>query len=93
MAFTFGMGGDVGEVFGEFMDDAAVGSVKIQSKGFASVADYFKPFFGTFSNAFGTLAFVVGDVDINAREFGVFRDERLRNDVLETAKILGVFAN
>lgn len=93
MAFAFGVSGDVGVVFGEFMDDTAVGGVEVNRHRFASGADFFNPTLGTLGDTVGTLAFVVGDVNIDASDLGIFRDKSLTDDVLETTEIFCVFAD
>ncbi len=88
--FAFGVGFDVGIILGESMDDAAVGGVKFENERLAGLADFFNPTFGAFFDFFGALAFIVGDIDIHASNLGGFRDESLRDDVLESAEIIGV---
>ena len=84
---------DVGVVFGEFVDNAAIGGVEVDCHWLAGLADFFDPAFGLFRNAVGALTFVVGDVDVDARKLCVFRDEGLRNDMLKTAKVFCILAD
>ena len=87
------MGSNVGIILSEFMDDATIGGVQVDRHRFTGCADLFYPTFGAFGNAVGALTFVVGDVDVDARKFCVFRDKGLRNDMLKTAKVFCVLAD
>lgn len=87
------MGSDVGVIFGEFVNNATVGGVEVDGYRFTSLADFFNPAFGFFRDAVGALAFVVGDIDVDTGDFGILRDEGLRDDVLEAAEVFGVFAD
>lgn len=53
------------------MHDAAVSGVKISYCRIAGAENFFDPFTSLLGNFVGTLFFVVGNVYIDARDFGV----------------------
>lgn len=90
VTFAFGVGGDVGKIFGEFVDGATVDSVEIEAERSAGGANATNPFQGLFLDALGLMAFVVGDIDADASQFSIAFSKSSGNDLLEGAEIIGV---
>ena len=93
LPFPFGVGGDVGVVLGDFVDDAAIGGVQVELLGTTSLANFTDPAFGLLGDAVGALALVVGDVNVDAGKLGTMADEGHGDDVLEGAEIVGFAAD
>ena len=84
---------DVGVVGCEAVDDAAVGGVKFEDFFDTGFADFFDPFFSLVFEFVGALAFIIGDIDIYARNFGIAGDKSHHKDVLESAEIVSIFSD
>lgn len=89
LPFPFGVGGDVGVILGDFVDDAAIGGVEVKLFGATSLANFANPAFGLLGDTVGALALVVGDVNIDAGKLSAMADEGHGDDVLEGAEIVG----
>ena len=89
LPFPFGVGADVGVILSDFVDDAAIGGVEVELLGVAGLADFANPAFGLVSDALGALTLIVGDVNVDAGEFGAAANEGHRDDVLEGAEVVG----
>ena len=89
LPFPFGVGADIGVILGDFVDDAAIGGVEVELLGVAGLADFANPTFSLVGDAFGALALIVGDVNIDAGELSAAANEGHRDDVLEGAEVVG----
>ena len=56
------------------MNDATIGGVEVKNALFASSANLTNPLLGLMLDFIGTLAFVVGNVDVYARNFSIASD-------------------
>lgn len=84
------MGFDIGIILGELVDDTAVGGIEIESFGLTGVADLLDPSFSLIGNFVGALAFIVGNVNIDAGDFGLASLQCAHDDVLKGAQIIGI---
>lgn len=92
-AFAFGVGSDVRVILGYLVDNAAIGGIEVDTLGLAGGADFANPIFGLLGNAIGTLALVIGDINIHASNLGLVASEGHGDDVLQSAEIVGFVAD
>ena len=86
----FREGLDIFEFRCDLMYDTAIGSVEVGDVTVAGLTNLLNPFPRLSGNLVGALLLVIGDIDIDPHQGGVLVTERGRDDVLQTAKRLGV---
>ena len=80
---------DVVVFAGDTVDDAAVCGVDVGNVVVTGGADFFDPAAGFFGDFFFALAFVVSNVDVDARELCVAVAQGCCDNLLEAAKCFG----
>jgi hypothetical protein len=91
--FALAKGLNVGIILREAVNNATIGGIKVKNLFLTGAADFLDPLLCLALNLISALALIVGNIDVDASNLSVARNQRHHNDVLEGAEVVGVFTD